>query len=537
MSSTITTKLLLTLISVFAMVLAGSTAYQYWQQRDLINSVLSEQLHDKASNYFDSLNMMMLTGTMAQKETLRQKALAQEGIEQVRVLRGDAVSKLYGPGQENQKPVDDIDRRALKGEFILEPYEADWGKGIVVALPMKSSESYRGTNCVACHMAPEGQVLGVIRLEYNLSHLNQLISHRTWIGVGIMSAIALIGFLVTMMLIRRIIVRPLQHTSSFMSRVSDSKNLSQRLDHSKNDELGQLASSINSLMDTVSNSLEQVQDTSHSLASSANQLTDVAQVTDQAANNQQRETTEVQSNIAEMQAKQSEVEQATVDASALINHTTSVAQQSAKQAHLASEDIKHLVGDIESVKDKISQLNDQTGEVSTILEVIKGIAEQTNLLALNAAIEAARAGEQGRGFAVVADEVRHLASRTAEATGNIEKIIAQFQRDSEQSLSSVDTVCAQAHQRSGEIEELSAAMTNVVSEMQQVLAHANSIQEQTRLTTRVSQDVQGKIEVITRHADDTSQSATQTREISLDLEQLSQRLESLLNQFTLSHKK
>lgn len=299
-----------------------------------------------------------------------------------------------------------------------------------------------------------------------------------------MSAIALIGFLVTMMLIRRIIVRPLQHTSSFMSRVSDSKNLSQRLDHSKNDELGQLASSINSLMDTVSNSLEQVQDTSHSLASSANQLTDVAQVTDQAANNQQRETSEVQSNIAEMQAKQSEVEQATVDASALINHTTSVAQQSAKQAHLASEDIKHLVGDIESVKDKISQLNDQTGEVSTILEVIKGIAEQTNLLALNAAIEAARAGEQGRGFAVVADEVRHLASRTAEATGNIEKIIAQFQRDSEQSLSSVDTVCAQAHQRSGEIEELSAAMTNVVSEMQQVLAHANSIQEQTRLTTR-----------------------------------------------------
>lgn len=137
MSSTITTKLLLTLISVFAMVLAGSTAYQYWQQRDLINSVLSEQLHDKASNYFDSLNMMMLTGTMAQKETLRQKALAQDGIEQVRVLRADAVSKLYGPGQENQKPVDDIDRRALGGEFILEPYEADWGKGIVVALPMK----------------------------------------------------------------------------------------------------------------------------------------------------------------------------------------------------------------------------------------------------------------------------------------------------------------------------------------------------------------------------------------------------------------
>ncbi len=108
MRSTITFKLLVALITVFTFVLAVSTAYQYYQQKQLINSVLSEQLHDKASNYFDSLNMMMLTGTMAQKETLRQKALAQDGIEQVRVLRSELVSKLYGPGQANQAPQDDM---------------------------------------------------------------------------------------------------------------------------------------------------------------------------------------------------------------------------------------------------------------------------------------------------------------------------------------------------------------------------------------------------------------------------------------------
>ncbi len=177
MSSTITTKLLVTLVTVFALVLAGSTSYQYLQQRELIYSVMGEQLHDKASNYFDSLNMMMLTGTMSQKETLRQKALAQDGIEQVRVLRADAVSKLYGPGNENQKPMDDIDQRALSGELVIEPIKSDWGRGIVVALPMKSSENYRGTNCVSCHVSPEGEVLGAIRLEYNLSHVNQMISN------------------------------------------------------------------------------------------------------------------------------------------------------------------------------------------------------------------------------------------------------------------------------------------------------------------------------------------------------------------------
>ncbi|MDN3698248.1 methyl-accepting chemotaxis protein [Vibrio cortegadensis] len=534
MFSTITSKILVTLVTVFTCVLAVSTSYQYFQQRELINSVLSQQLHDKASNYFDSLNMMMLTGTMAQKETLRQKALAQDGIEVVRVLRAEHVSKLYGPGQSNQQPIDDIDRRALEGEMVIEPFNASWGKGLVVALPMKSSENYRGTNCVACHMAPEGEVLGAIRLEYNLSSVNTLISKRTMIAIAIMAGIAFIGFIITMGLIRKIVVSPIQKTSRFMTIVSQNKDLSQRIPSKQTDEVGSLAQSINSFMDTVSESLMKVQDTSHTLSDSATKLTGVAQVTDRAANNQQDETAEVQSNIHTMQDQQVNVEQATIDASTLITHTTSVAQASADQAHSASEEIKHLVGDIENVKNKISELNQRTTQVSSILEVINGIAEQTNLLALNAAIEAARAGEQGRGFAVVADEVRQLASRTSEATGNIKTIIAEFKKGSEESLRSVDDVCNHAHKRSSDIEELSLAMTNVVGEMQQVLQHATNIQQQTQTTTQLNHDVQSKVEIITRHADETSQSATQTRDISVSLEQLSDRLELLLNQFTLS---
>ncbi|GAK19841.1 LOW QUALITY PROTEIN: methyl-accepting chemotaxis protein I [Vibrio sp. JCM 19052] len=534
MRSTITFKLLLALIAVFTCVLAVSTGYQYYQQKTLINDVLSEQLHDKASNYFDSLNMMMLTGTMSQKETLRQKALAQEGIEQVRVLRADTVSKFYGPGDANQKPVDDIDQRALSGELVIEQISADWGKGLVVALPMKSSENYRGTNCVSCHIAPEGEVLGAIRLEYNMNHVNSLINKQAMFAMGIMSVIAFVGFLITMGLIRKIIVRPIQKTSRFMSNVSASKDLSKRLEHSQKDEVGQLSDSINSFMDTVCESLEQVRETSHSLAGSANRLTDVAQSTDEAADNQQVETNEVQTNITGMLDQQGVVEQATIDATTLVNHTVDVATSSAGQAHHVSEDIKSLVTDIDKVREKITTLNQQTEEVSSILGVIKGIAEQTNLLALNAAIEAARAGDQGRGFAVVADEVRNLASRTAEATSNIETIISQFQQGSEESLSSVDSVCEFAHQRSVDVEALSATMRNVVDEMHQVLKHAENIQQQTQTTSGVSKHIQAKVDTITLHANETSQSASHTREISVDLEHLSERLESLLNQFTLS---
>ncbi len=97
---------------------------------------------------------------------------------------------------------------SFNGELVIEPISADWGNGLVVALPMKSSENYRGTNCVSCHVAPEGEVLGAIRLEYNMNHVNSMINKQAMFAMGIMAVIAFVGFIITMSLIRKIIVRP-----------------------------------------------------------------------------------------------------------------------------------------------------------------------------------------------------------------------------------------------------------------------------------------------------------------------------------------
>ncbi|MCW8348121.1 methyl-accepting chemotaxis protein [Vibrio sp. ZSDZ65] len=538
MRLTITNKLLIALILVFGTVVITSTTYQYNQQRELIYSVLGEQLHDKAGNYFDSLNMMMLTGTMAQKETLRNKALAQENIETVRVLRGDAVSKLYGAGLANQVPIDDIDKRALLGETVLEPFKAEWGNGLVVALPMKASADYRGTNCITCHMTQEGEVLGAIRIEYNLNQVNGLINKRTAIAVGIMAAIAFIGYLCTIFIARRFIVAPVQTTSRFMNRVSGSKDLSIRLSQHQNDEVGDLTNDINAFLDTVSESLNKVQSTAKTVSGNADKLTDIAQNNEKTAKRQLDETAAVENSMQLLEQQQSTVSEATERASELMQQTCELTKVSSAEAQNASADIESLVQDIGQVSTHISELNEQTEQVSAILSTIKGIADQTNLLALNAAIEAARAGEQGRGFAVVADEVRSLASRTTEATSDIETIIAKFQQGSSFSVQAVNKVSNTAHQRADEVQALASKMQTVVEQIESTTHIANQVQTQIQANRQTSASVGQKTVVITEHANETSGAATQTHQISMDLQQLSHQLETLLNQFVLnSHNK
>ena len=533
-TSSITAILLVILLFVFALVLTTSTLYQYYQQRELLNEVLSEQLHDKASNYFDSLNMMMLTGTMAQKMTLREKALSQDGIEEVRVIRSEKVNKLYGKGLENQQVQDDIDRRALTGETVIEAYTSNWGEGLVIALPMRASTNYRGTNCITCHLVDEGDVLGVIRLEYNLKTLNSLVSQQAIVALVIMAVIAVAGFLIALFSIQKLIVRPLKATSRFMKQVTNSKDLSSRLVLSSQDELGQLASDTNSLLENMALSMEQVHHTSHELTLVANEMTLLANQTANAATEQLQETSDVQTNMQALEQQQSDIDTATYETSELITSSTQTAKISASQALEASADIQELVEQIEAVKTSIGELHSQTDEVTNILAVITNIAEQTNLLALNAAIEAARAGENGRGFAVVADEVRQLAGRTQQATGNIETILAQLQLGSRRSLNAVDTVCTTAHSRSQSIEMLATTLTQVEKSMHQANVHADNIQHKTAAQTQVSHNVGEKIVTITRHADQTAESAEQSRVICSQLESLSDTLEQLLSQFTLT---
>lgn len=121
---------------------------------------------------------MMLTGTMAQRDVLRKKILSRSGIMEARIVRGEPVGKMYGPGYDHQAPVDDFDRRALAGEHIVDVSKQNGSRVLTVINPIRAEKDYRGTNCLMCHPVAENTVVGAVRISYSLKELDDEVNRN-----------------------------------------------------------------------------------------------------------------------------------------------------------------------------------------------------------------------------------------------------------------------------------------------------------------------------------------------------------------------
>lgn len=530
-TSSIQSSIMLSIASVVILLMAVSMLFMADRQKQMVQTMAIEKAHDIANSYFDGINTMMLTGSMAQSKVLRDKLLAHPDIDDIRLIRGPDIVKTFGPGGMEQSAVDDIDTRALAGTDVTELSGTGNQQSVTIAEPLVASSNFHGINCLTCHAVSEGTVLGAVRVTYSLTSLYSKINHDLVYAGVIALGMFIVGMVLITLLMRKIVVNPLGEMCNTMNVIRQHADLRQRLNMTSNDEIGQLSTSFNAMLTSFGDILNQVSDTSYHLSQAASQISIVAGQTTDAASQQNRETESVLHAINQLQDSVQNVRQGASGAAQASVEADQQAAHGAATTKNAIDGIYALVNEIERAADVIKRLDDKSKGVGSVLDVIKGLAEQTNLLALNAAIEAARAGEQGRGFAVVADEVRTLATRSHQATEEIQNIIDQLQHEAKDAVAAMTNAKLSAEQRRSQVESADDGLNLIaekVTHIRQLNAQmANIADSQSQTAQNVSQSV-ANISRLTEH---TAKDADQTNAASQELVRLVNRLNELVSQF------
>ena len=526
-------KINLALLVVFALVLSASLLYAAVTEKRLVLQVVEQQTKDAADSYFDSINTMMLTGTMAQREVLRNKILARPGVIDARIVRGDLVSKVFGPGFEHQAPADLLDRRALAGEAIMEVTEGKQGRVLTVINPIHAEKDYRGTNCLTCHQVPEDAVMGAVRITYDLSALDGEVDRNILVSAGIQLLLLLAGLLVMSYIIRRVVISRINAMRHTMEEMTAHEDLSRAVVIRAEDEVGAMGHAFNRMIGKFRDSLEAVAGVTRQLGEVSDRVSSVAEKTHGAVIEQRSETDMVASAMNEMSATVQEVARHATQTASASSGADEESKAGVKVATEALDGIEVLIRDIENAAQVIKRVEDDSASIGMVLGVINGIAEQTNLLALNAAIEAARAGEQGRGFAVVADEVRTLASRTQKSTEEIQQTIEQLQNGVRNAVKAMEGAQVRAHAGSECVAKAAQSLTVIAGEVGTINDMNTQIATAAEEQSAVAEEINRNITTISMIADTTSTDAQQTARISDELVQLAAELNRLVSQFRL----
>ncbi|MBX9408766.1 cache domain-containing protein [Pseudomonas baetica] len=349
------------------------------------------------------------------------------------------------------------------------------------------------------------------------------------VGVAV---VMLLLIAVAGMLLANAILRPLNLMKANLDDIAAGEgDLTRRLNITSQDELGELAGSFNRFVDKIHGLVRQITEMTTQLTGLVTQVSDQAQRSDQAMERQRHETDQVATAINEMSAAAQEVAKSAQNAAVAAQQTDEEGQSAKRVVAGSIKQIHALVDDIRSSGVSLDSLQQDVSSIVGVLGVIRSIAEQTNLLALNAAIEAARAGEAGRGFAVVADEVRALASRTQISTQEIQGMIDRLQAGTQSAVEAMrrsseagDGTSVQANQAGASLDAMAELIATINSMNAQI---ASAAEEQTAVAEEINRSVHQIAVAVDNVADETQLGAQTSRSLA----DLGQRLGKLVGQF------
>jgi methyl-accepting chemotaxis protein len=344
-----------------------------------------------------------------------------------------------------------------------------------------------------------------------------------WLGLLVMLASALAIGVFSLWLVNRSLIEPIRRLIEYVAHLSQGR-FDARVASDRQDELGRLAVAANTLRDFLSETVGRLQDNAGELENASGDLRKLAGGMARGTDDQFQRTDQVATAMHEMSATAQEVARHAAEAAKAADDADHSAQAGEQVMQATIDTISLVNREISGTAEVIRHLEQDSARIGKVLEVIRGIAEQTNLLALNAAIEAARAGEAGRGFAVVADEVRNLAQRTASSIAEINQIISAVQSGAVEAVKAIESGQARSEegaeqvQRAGEMLQRITLAVEAIRDMNRQIATAAEEQ------TSVAEDISRNLIEITRIATDNQDAVQRTERAGHRLHELSGQL-------------
>jgi len=387
--------------------------------------------------------------------------------------------------------------------------------------------------CIGCHTDKQvGDVLGVLSIGMNMSNAKVLSEKSMYQTGGLMVCIVLMIVGLTYLMLRSMVLKPLAHMADITKDIAQGEgDLTKRVPTLGNDEIAQFGGYFNLFIEKLQKMIGKVAHVTDKVASASVELSATAEEISKGTDTLTSRASQTAAAVEEMNATVSQVAQNSGKAASLAQETVKTAKDGGSVVSDTISGMQHLSDAVSNSATIIAELGKSSDQIGEIVRVIEDIADQTNLLALNAAIEAARAGEQGRGFAVVADEVRKLAERTTKATKEIGDMIRQIQQDTRGAVESMQQGTQKVSGGVELVNKTGEALTRIVQMVSESADMIRQIAVASEEQSVATQQIANDIENVAKVTKESASGANESAKASHDLSQLAVELQGIVGSF------